>query len=83
MFDRPADERCRKCVVDYEKNAVPVCNFSDSFDVGDVAVRVSEGLSIYHLSVRLNGSFKCLKIIDIYNGVCNALSSKRMCNQIE
>ena len=62
---------------------MPVCNFGDSFDVGDVAVRVAEGLCIDHFCIGLDGGFERSKVIHVYDGVCNSLSCKGMRNQVE
>ena len=60
-----------------------MCYGCNSFYICNVAVRVAESLSIYHLCVRLYCCLKSLKVVNVNDSVCDALCGKRMGYQIE
>ena len=60
-----------------------VCHFRDGFDIGDVGVGIAECLRIDNLGVGLDGSLKCFEVVDVDNGVGDALSGKCVGNQVE
>ena len=82
VFDRP-DENWGKCVVHDEYDAVPVCYLGNAVKIGDIGIGISERFGVDYLRVGPDGRFKRLQIVDIQNGVGDALSCQRVCDEVE
>ena len=82
MLQRTDEVRCAEGVVDDEGDAMLMCDSSYTFEVEHVGVGVTEGLGIYNFRVGLDGSFKGLKVVYINNGVCDALGSQCVGNEV-
>ena len=52
------------------------------YQLEHIAVGVTEGLGIHHLCIGLDGSLKGAEVIDVDNGIANALSGQRVGNQV-
>ena len=75
MLQRTNQIWCAEGVIDNKWDAVLVSYGCYTFQVEHVAVRVTEGLGIYYFRVGFDGGFQCFEVVDINNGVANALSS--------
>ena len=75
VFDWADEIWGAECVVDNQRNIVAVCHFRDGFDIGDVGVGIAECLRIDNFGVGLDGSLKCFEVVDVDNGVGDALSA--------
>ncbi len=81
MLERSDDDR-GKGVVHDEHDPVPVRHGSNAFEVGDIRVRVAEGLGIDHFGVGPDGSLEGFQIIDIQNGILNTLRGEGVGDQV-
>ena len=52
------------------------------FDVGDIGIRVAEGLYIHCLGVGLNGCFERLKVVVLEDSVADALISQGVGDEV-
>ena len=57
--------------------------FSHGFKVGHVGIRIAKGFSIYHLGVGLDGCFEGFKVVDVDNGVGDALCCQCVGDEVE
>ncbi len=51
-------------------------NFGDSFNVGDVGIWIAKGLDNYGSRVVFKGGVERFEVVDVDDGVCNALICK-------
>ena len=61
VLDWSQEVRCRECVIDNDRDAVPVRDLRDTLYVNDLPVRVTERLDVKGFRVRLYGVLKVLK----------------------
>ena len=83
MFNRPDKVRRTERVVDDERYAVTVRHGGYGLDVQYVAVRVAESLCIDRLRLRTDGALDGIGVINLYNGVRNALRGQCVGDQVE
>ena len=60
MFDRTAEIRGRRGVIDDHRNASRVCNRSNCVEVGDIAAGVCDGFAEYSAGVVVNSRLHCV-----------------------
>ena len=82
MFKRTEKEWGGKSVIYNYRNAMAMGNFRYSLYIRYIRVRVSEGFHKHGLCVGLYGVFQRFQIIRPNNGVGDALSGKRMCDEV-
>ena len=72
----------RNRIVQYERNAVLVCDPGNAFKISHVEFRVSDRLGIDSLGLRCNGFFQCDQIIGFNEIDLNTQSRKRIVKQV-
>ena len=72
VFDRADDKRSEGVVHD-EEHAVLVCDLGNGIEVCHVRVGVAEGFGVNDFRVGLYGSFQPFQVVDIDDGVADAL----------
>ena len=70
-------------VVDDEDDAVAVGYFGDALEVGHVGVGIAEGLGIDDLGLGAYGCFEGLEVVDVDDGVGDALRGEGVGDEVE
>ena len=82
VLNRTEQERSSKGIVYNHRNAMPMCYFRYSLDVGDIRIRIAEGFYKHRFGIRADSGFQSIQIVDTDNGMGDALCGKRMCNEV-
>ena len=82
VLDRTDLYRGCEGVIDDEREVMLVCNFYPLIEIEDLAVRVTEGLGIEGLRVRLDGCLYLLVVVRIYESGGYTVVCKSMCEVV-
>ena len=83
VLEGPDEERRAEGVVDDKRNMVSVRHFGHRLNIGHIGVGIAEGLGIDSLRIRSYGRLERHEVVNINDGVGNALCGKRVRNEVE
>ena len=83
VLDGADQVRRAEGVVDDQRNAVLVGNFSDGVDVGDVGVGVAQRLQIDGAGVLLNGTLDLSQVVGIDEGLLTPKAGRVCSSRLE
>ena len=83
VLNRPDQVWGAECIVDHERQAVSVRDFSDRVNVRNIAVGIAECLEEDGSRIVLNGCLNLGQIMRIYEGSCDSVLRKCMCKEVK
>ena len=83
VFDRPEKEGSCKGVVNDEDDVVAMGHLCHGLQVRDVGIGVAKRFRVNHLRVRADGSLQRLRVVDVDDGVADALCGQRVRDEVK
>ena len=82
MLDRTDQIRGSEGIVDYQGKSVLMCDLGNCIDIGNVGIRISEGLQIDGSGVFFDRTFHFGEIVCIYKRSFNSVLRQGMCKEV-
>ena len=78
VFDGPHQNRCRKGIVDNQRDIMPVGYFCNCLNIDDIGIGIAQGFNEDGFGILLNRIFKSVFLIRI-NECCADSGGQRKC----
>ena len=82
VFDRANQIRRSECIVDDQRQTVPVSDLSDGIDIRDIAVGIPQGFQIYRLRILLNRALYFREIMGVDESRTDSIMRQSVFQQI-
>ena len=83
VFDRTDQIGSSEGIVDHQRKPVLVSDLRDRVDVGNVAVRVAEGLQIHSPCLICDGAFELRQVVRVHESRLDAVLGKCVAKKVE
>jgi len=83
MLNRTNQVRRAECIVDDEGDAMSMRHSSHALDIGHIGIWIAEGLGIDGLRVGSYSGLEGSQVIDLDDGIRDALRSQRVRDEVE